>query len=90
MAEPTALHTGKPGGVKNVIAPRRFGPPMTGDAGDMADGQGGILEPGITSYDGFFADAIARLQGEWRYRVFADLERIAGRAATRQSRLSGE
>lgn len=69
MAEPTALHTGKPGGVKNVIAPRRFGPPMTGDAG----------EPGITSYDSFFADAIARLQEERRYRVFADLERIAGR-----------
>ena len=32
-----------------------------------------------SSYDGFFADAIARLQDERRYRVFADLERIAGR-----------
>jgi 5-aminolevulinate synthase len=31
------------------------------------------------NYDGFFADAIARLQAERRYRVFADLERIAGR-----------
>ena len=31
------------------------------------------------SYDRFFADAIARLRAEHRYRVFADLERIAGR-----------
>jgi 5-aminolevulinate synthase len=31
------------------------------------------------NYDGFFADALARLRGERRYRVFADLERIAGR-----------
>src|SRR6266536_310003 len=31
------------------------------------------------NYDGFFGDAIARLQGERRYRVFAELERIAGR-----------
>src|SRR5690242_2386282 len=31
------------------------------------------------NYDGFFGDAIARLRGERRYRVFADLERIAGR-----------
>jgi 5-aminolevulinate synthase len=31
------------------------------------------------NYDGFFADAIARLWDERRYRVFADLERIAGR-----------
>ncbi len=30
-------------------------------------------------YDRFFADAIARLRDERRYRVFADLERIAGR-----------
>jgi len=30
-------------------------------------------------YDGFFGDAIARLRGERRYRVFADLERMAGR-----------
>ncbi|RWP33441.1 5-aminolevulinate synthase [Mesorhizobium sp.] len=45
----------------------------------MADGQGRILVPGNTSYDGFFADAIARLQEERRYRVFADLERVAGR-----------
>ncbi|TIQ36145.1 MAG: 5-aminolevulinate synthase, partial [Mesorhizobium sp.] len=79
MAEPTALHSGKPGGVKNVLTPRRFGPPITGDAGDLADGQGRILVPGNTSYDGFFADAIARLQEERRYRVFADLERVAGR-----------
>jgi 7-keto-8-aminopelargonate synthetase-like enzyme len=31
------------------------------------------------NYDEFFADAIGRLWHERRYRVFADLERIAGR-----------
>jgi 5-aminolevulinate synthase len=30
-------------------------------------------------YGAYFADALARLHGERRYRVFADLERIAGR-----------
>jgi len=30
-------------------------------------------------YDGFFADALVRLKDERRYRVFADLERLAGR-----------
>ena len=30
-------------------------------------------------YQGFFADALGRLHAERRYRVFADLERIAGR-----------
>src|SRR5438309_3546812 len=30
-------------------------------------------------YDEFFADAISRLREERRYRVFADLERMAGR-----------
>ncbi len=30
-------------------------------------------------YNGFFANALARLRDERRYRVFADLERIAGR-----------
>jgi len=33
----------------------------------------------LMNYDGFFADAIGRLWYERRYRVFADLERIAGR-----------
>jgi 5-aminolevulinate synthase len=31
------------------------------------------------NYDDFFADALARLWHERRYRVFVDLERIAGR-----------
>ena len=31
------------------------------------------------NYDSFFADALSRLHDERRYRVFADLERIAGR-----------
>src|SRR3954462_679262 len=30
-------------------------------------------------YDVFFADALGRLRNERRYRVFADLERVAGR-----------
>ena len=33
----------------------------------------------IVNYDAFFLDAIARLRTEQRYRVFADIERIAGR-----------
>jgi len=31
------------------------------------------------NYNGYFADALARLKEERRYRVFADLERLAGR-----------
>src|SRR6516165_11330632 len=31
------------------------------------------------TYDNYFADALARLHSEHRYRVFAELERIAGR-----------
>ena len=30
------------------------------------------------NYDGFFTDAIRRVRREQRYRVFADLERVAG------------
>jgi 5-aminolevulinate synthase len=31
------------------------------------------------NYDAFFSDALARLREERRYRIFADLERLAGR-----------
>ena len=33
----------------------------------------------LMNYDGFFTDAIGRVRRELRYRLFADLERIAGR-----------
>ena len=33
----------------------------------------------VMNYDDFFIDAMTRLRSERRYRVFADLERIAGR-----------
>ena len=35
------------------------------------------------NYDVFFANALGRLQDERRYRVFADLERQAGRFPAR-------
>src|SRR5215471_8120762 len=40
---------------------------------------GGFGERPSMDYDVFFADALTRLRGERRYRVFADLERLAGR-----------
>jgi 5-aminolevulinate synthase len=46
----------------------------------MTDRRWESRKAGVTSYDGFFANALARLQDERRYRVFADLERIAGRS----------
>src|SRR5437870_12207990 len=35
--------------------------------------------PEAMNYDAFFANALATLHEERRYRVFADLERVAGR-----------
>ena len=45
----------------------------------MAGLQAKSWQARTTRYDDFFADAVARLCDERRYRVFADLERIAGR-----------
>lgn len=45
----------------------------------MIDRRWSSKKTAAADYDGFFADAITRLQVEQRYRVFADLERIAGR-----------
>jgi 5-aminolevulinate synthase len=39
----------------------------------------GVMNYGGFNYDGFFLSAIARLRDERRYRVFAELERVAGR-----------
>jgi 5-aminolevulinate synthase len=44
----------------------------------MAAGGGGKVKMSM-DYKGFFASALNRLRDERRYRVFADLERIAGR-----------
>jgi 5-aminolevulinate synthase len=50
-----------------------------GNGGKMANSWSNSRETGSASYDGFFADAVARLHVERRYRVFADIERVAGR-----------
>ena len=34
---------------------------------------------GRMNYEGFFSDGIARLRDERRYRVFIEIERVAGR-----------
>ena len=41
------------------------------------------------TYDHFFSAALARLHEERRYRVFADLERIAGRFPARNLAFPG-
>jgi 5-aminolevulinate synthase len=41
------------------------------------------------TYDHFFSAALARLREERRYRVFADLERIAGRFSPRDPAFQG-
>jgi 5-aminolevulinate synthase len=46
----------------------------TGSSPGRADGH-----TRASRYRGYFAEALARLHGERRYRIFADLERIAGR-----------
>ncbi len=45
----------------------------------MIDAGGVAGEVNLMDYGAFFADALNRLREERRYRVFADLERIAGR-----------
>jgi 5-aminolevulinate synthase len=45
----------------------------------MTNPQRRFREASAAGFDGFFADALARLHVERRYRIFADLERIAGR-----------
>jgi 5-aminolevulinate synthase len=40
------------------------------------------------NYDSYFLHALARLRNERRYRVFADLERIAGRYPPRHLALA--
>jgi 5-aminolevulinate synthase len=45
----------------------------------MIDAGGVAGELNLMDYGAFFADALNRLREERRYRVFADLERIAGR-----------
>jgi 5-aminolevulinate synthase len=45
----------------------------------MTNPQRSFPEASAAGYDGFFAEALARLRLERRYRIFADLERIAGR-----------
>jgi 5-aminolevulinate synthase len=45
----------------------------------MTNPQRSFREASVAGYDGFFADAVARLHVERRYRIFADLERMAGR-----------
>src|SRR5687767_13803487 len=59
-------------GARNSVSERR-------PAGEPAGPPWNLRSAPAAGYDGFFADAIARLRGERRYRVFADLERIAGR-----------
>jgi 5-aminolevulinate synthase len=45
----------------------------------MTNPQRSCRNANVAGYDGFFADAVARLHNERRYRIFADLERMAGR-----------
>src|SRR5262245_14791003 len=40
---------------------------------------GSPVQESCMNYDAFFVSALGRLRNEQRYRVFADLERIAGR-----------
>ena len=68
-----------------MLGARRAASPSTPMPGPSAAGPSpsGSAAPSIgmrrMTYDHFFSDALARLRAERRYRVFADLERIAGR-----------
>jgi 5-aminolevulinate synthase len=45
----------------------------------MTNPQRSFREASVAGYDGFFADVVARLHVERRYRIFGDLKRMAGR-----------
>jgi 5-aminolevulinate synthase len=58
---------------------RQFSPRQTPWKPSKKDSVGGGKAISGMNYDSFFASALDRLRQERRYRVFADLERIAGR-----------
>jgi 5-aminolevulinate synthase len=69
---------GRTCGDKAIDKPART--PLNPEIAAAERGSGSMVWPrNSINYDRFFAGALARLRDERRYRVFADLERIAGR-----------